>query len=81
MGLAIFFFMIFAILGVSLWDGSVHYRCYKTEWPDPITGFWETVPGDEGLCSSVRSCAEGYFCNSRYVAFAKGYLPNNETSI
>ncbi len=26
-GLAIFFFMIFAILGVSLWSGNAHYRC------------------------------------------------------
>lgn len=30
LGLAIFFFMIFAILGVSLWDGTIHQRCYET---------------------------------------------------
>lgn len=51
LGLAIFFFMIFAILGVSLWDGKIHYRCYKTEWPDFKTGYWELVEGDENLCS------------------------------
>jgi len=33
MGLAMFFFMIFAILGVSLWDGRIHFRCYQTEFP------------------------------------------------
>lgn len=51
MGLALFFFLIFAILGVSLWDGKIHYRCYETEWPDPITGAWNTVEGDNRLCS------------------------------
>ena len=39
MGLAIFFFMIFAILGVSLWDGRIHYRCYTTQDPLP-DGSW-----------------------------------------
>jgi hypothetical protein len=33
MALALFFFMIYAILGVSTWNGRVHYRCYETEWP------------------------------------------------
>lgn len=32
-GLALFFFMIFSILGVSFWKGTIHYRCYETEWP------------------------------------------------
>jgi len=39
MGLAMFFFMIFAILGVSLWDGKGHFRCYLTDAPD-ILGNW-----------------------------------------
>lgn len=27
LGLALFFFLIFAILGISLWSGSINYRC------------------------------------------------------
>lgn len=57
MGLAMFFFMIFAILGVSLWDGKIHFRCYMTEFPD-AEGNWE-VSSDESLCSDVRPCAAG----------------------
>ena len=30
LGLAIFFFVIFSILGVSIWNGKSHYRCYIT---------------------------------------------------
>ena len=54
MGLAMFFFMIFAILGVSLWDGKIHYRCYMTEFPD-VHGNWQ-VSDDQDLCSDVRPC-------------------------
>jgi hypothetical protein len=46
MGLTVFFFTIFAILGVSLWNGLGHYRCYMTEWPDPKTGAWVLSPDD-----------------------------------
>lgn len=31
MGLALFFFTIFSILGVAIWSGKIHYRCYETE--------------------------------------------------
>jgi hypothetical protein len=55
MGLAIFFFMIFAILGVSLWAGRINYRCYETEWPDAM-GNWLLVEDDPFLCSSSRVC-------------------------
>ena len=43
MGLASFFFAIFAILGVSLLAGISHYRCYKTEKPN-ADGTWEFDP-------------------------------------
>jgi hypothetical protein len=69
MALALFFFMIFAILGVSIWDGSVYYRCYTTPWP--VDGKWDLVPGTENehICSAgIRDCKVGY-CNSRYVAY------------
>ena len=50
--LAIFFFTIFAILGVSLWAGKIHYRCRITEFP--VDGVWEVDPEDTRLCSSER---------------------------
>jgi hypothetical protein len=48
--------MIFAILGVSLWAGNVHYRCRTT--PEPVDGDWLIVPGDDQICGH-RTCAEG----------------------
>lgn len=78
MGLAMFFFMIFAILGVSQWTGRIYFRCYETEWPDE-SGAWKLVADDEKLCHpSARQCPKG-FCNSRYDAFIKGYNISKST--
>jgi len=44
LALAVFFFAIFAILGISLWSGLIHQRCRVT--PAPIDGDWLVVPGD-----------------------------------
>ena len=44
MGLAVFIFLIFAILGISQWIGVTHYRCRLT--PEPVDGDWPVVPGD-----------------------------------
>jgi hypothetical protein len=54
--LAIFFFTIFAILGVSLWVGKIHYRCRLTEFP--VDGDWIADPNDNLLCSEHRTCPE-----------------------
>jgi len=51
LGLAIFFFIIFAILGVSLWDGNIHFRCYETEFPLE-DGTWQVLQDYTRLCSS-----------------------------
>jgi hypothetical protein len=59
MGLASFFFTIFAILGVSLWNGKIHYRCYLTEFPD-AEGNWEVDSTNVDLCSpDYRPCMTG----------------------
>ena len=50
MVLAILYFYIFAILGVSLWHGEIHYRCRQT--PEPVNGDWAVVEGDERLCGA-----------------------------
>lgn len=78
MGLAVFFFLIFAILGVSLWDGRVHYRCYETKWPHPKTYEWTPIKNDTRLCGDYRACPVGY-CGSRFVARELGYLPQDTT--
>ena len=66
LGLAAFFFAIFAILGISQWMGLTHYRCRLTEFPT-ADGIWPTVPGDTLLCGE-RVCPdyEGQptFCGS-----------------
>ena len=70
MGLASFFFTIFAILGVSLWDGKIHYRCYETSVPDE-NGDWKVIEEIIDLCSEdVYDCKKG-FCRSRFVQHAQ----------
>jgi hypothetical protein len=44
----LFFFLIFAIMGVSLWGGSIHYRCRETA--APVNGDWVAVSTDTELC-------------------------------
>lgn len=60
--LAIFFFTIFAILGVSLWSGKIYYRCRLSEFP--VNGDWEVDQTDTALCSEVRPCNINRYCGS-----------------
>jgi len=60
--LAVFFFTIFAILGVSLWSGKIHRRCRLTEFP--VDGDWLADPDDAQLCSTERHCPENRWCGS-----------------
>jgi hypothetical protein len=53
MGLACFFFTIFSILGVALWQGKIHYRCY--DWPEPRDGEWQLTQGFNSLCSDSQN--------------------------
>lgn len=64
--LAIFFFTIFAILGVSLWSGKIYYRCRMSEFP--VNGDWEVDPTDTALCSEERACTVNRYCGSLAVA-------------
>lgn len=57
---AILFFYIFSILGLSLWNGDIHYRWYQT--PEPVNGVWNIVDGDTRLWGR-RKCPVGY-CRS-----------------
>ena len=60
--LAMFFFMIFAILGVSLWSGKIYQRCRLTEFP--VDGDWVADPEDTQLCSEERLCPVNRWCGS-----------------
>jgi voltage-gated sodium channel type II alpha len=65
--LAVFFFTIFAILGVSLWSGKIYYRCRITEFP--IDGDWVADPDDTSLCSTERQCPLNRWCGSLAEAY------------
>jgi hypothetical protein len=82
MGLASFFFAIFAILGTSLLSGMTHYRCYKTETPDE-NGTWEFDPEQKNICGSDgRECNPGTYCGSKYDIYYRGNPHNwNSTEI
>lgn len=60
---ALFFFLIFSIMGVSLWAGSIHYRCRETEYP--VNGNWVAVASDTELCG-YRSCPNDALGNPTY---------------
>ena len=67
LSLALFFFLIFAILGVNLYAGLGHYRWRET--PYPVNGDWVAIEGDTRLCGE-RSCPEGT-CGSLIEAHDK----------
>jgi hypothetical protein len=67
MGLALFFYVIFGILGITIWSGHIHYRCYATE--KPVDGEWEMMSGSDDICSEESNpCPKGFFCRSRFEA-------------
>ena len=68
LALAMFFFGIFAILGISLWSGLLHFRCRET--PFPVDGDWVRVESDERVCGSLHQCTVA--CGSLYEAYDEG---------
>jgi hypothetical protein len=56
---------MFAILGVSLWAGKLHYRCRETE--TPVNGDWKVVEKDIRVCGR-RECPVGT-CGSLVYAY------------
>ncbi|CAI2379843.1 unnamed protein product [Moneuplotes crassus] len=58
---AVIFFYIFSILGVTLWSGSLHYRCYTT--PEPVNGEWIVLESHTRPCDAF-ACPVGSYCGS-----------------
>lgn len=72
MVVAVIFFYIFSILGVTLWNGKIHNRCYVT--PEPVNGDWEVLQDYTRNCDA-KSCPDGSYCGS----LVKQYDNNPET--
>lgn len=58
---AVIFFYIFSVLGVNLWAGAIHYRCYTT--PEPVNGEWVLYPNYTRTWGDLK-CPEGSHCGS-----------------
>jgi hypothetical protein len=74
--LTLFFFGVFAILGISLWNGMIHKRCRLTEFP--VNGDWPLEyesTGKERVCGGKNKCK--HFCGSMVDAY---YYSNNITN-
>ena len=54
-----FSFMIFAIIGVNIWKGAIHQRCYVSQAPE-----WQLLESHTFLCSETSPCPEGSTCGS-----------------
>ena len=64
---AVIFFYIFSVLGLSLWNGKIHYRCRVT--PQPVDGDWQVVTNNDRNCG-YRDCSVGY-CGSLVEQYTK----------
>lgn len=79
-GFAFFFFVVFSILGISLWAGLDYNRCYQTE--HPVNNTWTLIDDETFNCGS-RKCDQG-FCGSilkEKVNLHLEHLPNYEENL
>lgn len=69
MALTCFFFIVYAIFGMTVWSGALHWRCYATE--HPVDGVWKLygAPDDTytDICSKNSPCPEDAFCGNRFL--------------
>jgi len=74
LGMALFIFTIFGVLGMTLWGGRMHSRCRLTKKPefDPSDGWvWEIDEDQERLCGGAYECGlshegEATYCGSAF---------------
>jgi hypothetical protein len=60
MGLLSYSIVIFAILGIDIWKGLIHNRCYTTVEPE-----WKLLENYPPLCRKYSQCPEGATCAER----------------
>lgn len=64
-----FVFLVYAIFGMTVWSGALHYRCYATRHPE--NGVWVLygAPDDTytDVCSESSPCPDGAFCGNRFL--------------
>jgi Ion transport protein len=58
----LFFYSIFAILGLHIYVGSLSSRCKYT--PAPVNGYWQSDPNITRLCGEEFKCPIGEYCGS-----------------
>ena len=75
--LALFFFAVFAILGVTIWEGVLYNRC-RLEPTPPTRLAWPAVDSIHRACG-VYQC-EQYTCGSLYDALDDGLLDGGMVS-
>ena len=59
----LFFFLIFAIGGVSLFSGMLRQRCVSIETGKVLVDEF----GDEVICGTIQACQNGFFCGKRIL--------------
>jgi succinate dehydrogenase/fumarate reductase cytochrome b subunit len=57
--LNLFIILVFAIFGLHLWNGVIHYRCRLTKYP--VNGDWPVDPNDMRTCSKI-TIAGSHMC-------------------
>lgn len=79
MGMAVFLFIVFGIMGVMFWNGVMSRTCRITEHPvwdkdiygdDPSLSCWRWTPIGERLCGGWYMCdgeGEPAWCGSNFV--------------
>lgn len=75
LGLTVFVFTIYAIFGMTVWSGALHFRCYVT--PEPVLGEWEMLSGYTDPCSENSPCPSGSYCGNRFEKRDEGVTFNN----
>jgi hypothetical protein len=50
--LDMFFILTFAIFGLQMWGGVMHFRCRETQYP--VDGDWKVIAGDDKICGGFH---------------------------
>lgn len=79
MGLACFIYVVYAIFGITIWQGALHQRCYRTEKPYQLENGkyqWDTEINFSAICSSNFPCGIDDGDPDNNIASAQTYCGN-----